>query len=794
MKYCEFIALCVITAIGLTGCGGGGSPGGGGATALYEGKVLDGYLQGAKVCFDSNRDLVCDSGEINTRSDTSGHYQLEVPEGSDGQIVVEVEPEVIDSDSGLPVGLRYTMLAPPGNHAAITPLTTLIAIRNQSYSYNQPIDRVVEDMKIKTGMEADFMSDYIATHDEALHRLGQVVAIAMAKKMAALQSMRPALSKVEIVGIASDEIDMSAVKLAADDPSNQTEGRLDLNKIAASHLCDLNINKEQLDARDQRQARSKTFEAASPISAQELFIDGHFNKLTNSLDSHDLALNRLHIANGLIEAQQDLWNTAEWMPSATPLVAVPTSVIRLDETQRKWVEETSARKATILKDGSMIASGYGMAYTTREQYKALDLTGKNMVDWLDSRSLATGKLKLVNPNAVFPAGAKAISVESTQSSGYALTEETAYHQLDEILNLTGGTKGSLGTESFSINFVASTPGATQGHVEYRNYSFLIGIGSWQIKELAGQSILTLIPPPALLINHSGISDLREIYSVYNNKVYKGWAYPETHWTEISNMFNDVAANAIAASLERNAPPNAGIVRIHFSQGLEGMDFDFGVWTISGWQEGTPLTWPFDRLPLNIKDSNGWLIRDLAVAEGATQVSFTLAGSGGQKPCAQDYSYTLPAHFASTRRSDIWVQGCRLEESIFKKTVAFVIVTYGTTIKLEDPNYQQWGVWPIQGFSAPLASTWPDDRVLFDYGGVYSSDLHNAEYRLSKLFPVLEDQTENELVFRVVDKNAVTSCGNDLHFKLSEHPALDRLFAIVGWQIHVDGCTIRDSLL
>src|SRR5512143_1954490 len=69
------VVLCLLGL--LAGCGGGGGSGSS-AAIEYEtiaGKVIDGAIQGALVCLDTNANGQCDGGEPQARSGTGGAYQ-----------------------------------------------------------------------------------------------------------------------------------------------------------------------------------------------------------------------------------------------------------------------------------------------------------------------------------------------------------------------------------------------------------------------------------------------------------------------------------------------------------------------------------------------------------------------------------------------------------------------------------------------------------------------------------------------------------------------------------------------
>ena len=70
----QAIALSSIAIAVLTACGGGGGGGGGGSSgsSTLSGTVIDGYIEGAKVCLDVNSNGACDAGEPTTITDSAG--------------------------------------------------------------------------------------------------------------------------------------------------------------------------------------------------------------------------------------------------------------------------------------------------------------------------------------------------------------------------------------------------------------------------------------------------------------------------------------------------------------------------------------------------------------------------------------------------------------------------------------------------------------------------------------------------------------------------------------------------
>lgn len=121
-------AAAFVTAT-VTACGGGSGGSGPLASAnTLSGLAVDGYLQGATVFLDANRNGVQDTGEPSTTTDPNGRYTLNL--GTSAGSVTGLPVVVtggVDSDTGLTFTGR---LSAPAEAVAqgqvITPLTTLV--------------------------------------------------------------------------------------------------------------------------------------------------------------------------------------------------------------------------------------------------------------------------------------------------------------------------------------------------------------------------------------------------------------------------------------------------------------------------------------------------------------------------------------------------------------------------------------------------------------------------------------------------------------------------------------------
>jgi Cytochrome C oxidase, cbb3-type, subunit III len=117
-------------AISLTACGGGGGGGSSPSAAAntLTGVAVDGYLQGATVFLDINRNGLADEGEPVTSTDLSGRYALDYSAvtGSVSGLPIVVTGGV-DSDTGFAFAGKLSAQVESVSQAqVVTPMTTLV--------------------------------------------------------------------------------------------------------------------------------------------------------------------------------------------------------------------------------------------------------------------------------------------------------------------------------------------------------------------------------------------------------------------------------------------------------------------------------------------------------------------------------------------------------------------------------------------------------------------------------------------------------------------------------------------
>ena len=133
---CKAALTAVSVACLLSACGGSSSDdfkaqSQGKTTTEYSGKVIDGYVSGAKVCIDANANNACDAGEVSTTTDLQGAYSLLttavgnlVASGGTNTDTLKPNDLILSAPSDLDYG--------SSNIRQITPLTTMAATLKQA--------------------------------------------------------------------------------------------------------------------------------------------------------------------------------------------------------------------------------------------------------------------------------------------------------------------------------------------------------------------------------------------------------------------------------------------------------------------------------------------------------------------------------------------------------------------------------------------------------------------------------------------------------------------------------------
>ncbi len=187
-KFTFWLICCV--AIALTACGGSGGSSGGGS--VLSGKVVDGYIRGATVCLDLNKNGVCDTGEPSGTTGVGGAYTLTYPENSvlaGVPVLVNVPVGAVDESEGA-VTKVFFMSSPADVAQVISPFSTMAVYHmkyNPGLTYSQAVAAISQKL-LGTGVTIDPTKDFIGSDPQLAGAARALVAMMQESSFARDQS------------------------------------------------------------------------------------------------------------------------------------------------------------------------------------------------------------------------------------------------------------------------------------------------------------------------------------------------------------------------------------------------------------------------------------------------------------------------------------------------------------------------------------------------------------------------------------------------------------------------------
>lgn len=557
----------------LAGCGGSGSQGTDKVTIQnpYAGVVIDGYLQGAKVFADTNRNGVFDAGEPATTTNAKGEYLLNVPvDIYMPPVIVEVTETTVDADTGKPVGLPYRLTTPEGRYGLISPLTTMVKAVMDS-TPGMTVSNAEEIVRAYLGLTDTYelYADYtlksrpasitgtkwakFITESGRAHNLGRIAALALGK------SWQQATEKYggQIPGDKIPQLNVlfaeDALRLLAPIATSlPNDGLTDLTTVDVGSFP---WSREQLDA------RLRMLEQSSPVNLSKVVAQGALNIVPFRNAQQNFMHFRLENGGGT--------NTASASLNTTSSVITPD----LSESDLGSMQVYGSQG---LFAGDLLFDGTTSSEMIRDSAKVLRVKVTTVAIAGEPQAAVIKSDWLKNPNVIWPASSAAyrLSVKnlspmltyakdpSTYRSGVlpgdlltccnSGSETSSYYRLGDL-----GLKFARLNNEF-VNFPAgpieltSFTGQTSKALEKK--------GSWV--ETGGVTVPFYyeLKLPAEYraemkgVNHdrlfSDIGPAAELAfaTVGTNRYALMWVIPGGRYTEVLAL-NDVAFNALKANLK-----------------------------------------------------------------------------------------------------------------------------------------------------------------------------------------------------------------------------------------------------
>ncbi|MDH5444454.1 MAG: hypothetical protein OEY52_02790 [Gammaproteobacteria bacterium] len=184
------------------------------------GVVIDDYLAHATVCLDVNLNKKCDSGESTATTNSSGAYTLSHNPASDlttYPLLVEVIPGTT-LNGGKAIAKKYVLNNPPGEHAVINPLSTLVSMVmnvNPALTKTQAEEMVKKEIGYSSNSGVSLFNDFLketSSDYKKIHGLAQVLARTMGNKLADIETAATSAG-LDVASLNGEIIRFTALKI-----------------------------------------------------------------------------------------------------------------------------------------------------------------------------------------------------------------------------------------------------------------------------------------------------------------------------------------------------------------------------------------------------------------------------------------------------------------------------------------------------------------------------------------------------------------------------------------------------
>lgn len=231
------LSLALGAMVWVNGCGGGSDTTTTAAattidtTSSVSGIVADGYLVGAKVCLDQNRNDACDVGEPMSLTDAAGRYTFTISDAAAVAfpILVEADETTIDLDTNTPIGEKWHFKAMTGQGSFISPLSTLVA---QAMELNPALTltQAMTDLQTELGLsDISISEDYVAKNNLQAHNTAKIIAKSLANTQTVLSTSAPAVEPRLIRLLAAKQVRSQTSNIKTHAQINDTTFVSDVN-------------------------------------------------------------------------------------------------------------------------------------------------------------------------------------------------------------------------------------------------------------------------------------------------------------------------------------------------------------------------------------------------------------------------------------------------------------------------------------------------------------------------------------------------------------------------------------
>jgi hypothetical protein len=215
------------------------------------GRVIDGYLEDAFVCIDSNNDNQCSTTENPIQTDDQGRFNL-TGLSNKSLIAQAITGVTKDSDdNGVTIKQGFTLTASSEHGGIITPFTTLLmAFEKSELSKADALEKLSSSLDIPT---VNILQNYVETNNSAMAKIAQILVdtIQYISVQALQESENPGEDQLKIEALAWSQLTPEAlVKLTELRQQNSDALPNELITLWMTATPELNITKEEVSGSD----------------------------------------------------------------------------------------------------------------------------------------------------------------------------------------------------------------------------------------------------------------------------------------------------------------------------------------------------------------------------------------------------------------------------------------------------------------------------------------------------------------------------------------------------------------
>ena len=576
--------LMASVAAVLAACGGGGGdsppPDSKTQPIMFSGKVIDGYIEGAKVCLDLNANQACDAGEPFDISKAGGGFSLDVSGITAAQLatahlLTTVPTTAKDADDAgktlAEAGKRgFSLMAPATafssadgktlSAAVISPLTTLVS-HDMIAGNNKPLAAAQAAVVMRMGLPVgtNVNQDFVVSNNSNLQNQARVIAAAIASVSSTVKTTVTGTTDRDalLAALTYLQQNVAALVLAAPATSGQTPTQLVNAALATTALQP--VTATLISAAQQ-------ITASSAADIVTLLADGIYyaNCLFMQTNCGSARYDKISGSNGLFTGSQyALVNNAWALATDTPPYVLKTA---------GWVLGTNANSGAFTSDGQGggTATEDGGGRSFRFSARSVDLSGATF------GSVAGLQAPAALASSVFPTGSKLFWMQFARiADDYRLYSGNQVNQL-----VCTSTTSCTNTVLANIaEFISANATANNSYKQWNNLVFSfnaggtvtggtvslwdsvlrpcaaapcptrtkIGAATYEIRTVSGQQIL--------VINSPAPNGEYVMFSAVNGQLHGGSYTPAGIFSSSEAEYNKTALNAILSAAGKPAVVN-----------------------------------------------------------------------------------------------------------------------------------------------------------------------------------------------------------------------------------------------